>query len=124
MHRLLDESELALLAACPGFDSLLIQQLRSRRRRIYWAYLDEMGGDFRRLERIAVEWASNDPSADPLLLENVLRAKFRFLRWVWWMKFSLLLPFRWPAKRTRQLVENLTRPFQTAAPFDCGPDCG
>ena len=99
MDRLLDERELAELSACPGFDPALVHELRARRRKIYAAYLEEMAEDFRRVESIAIRYAANDPSSDPLFLERILRAKYRFLASFWWMKITLALPFRWPIQQ-------------------------
>jgi hypothetical protein len=99
MERLLDEQELADLAQCQGFDPFLVRHLRSSRRKIYAAYLKEMAEDFRRIEAIAVERASNDPLVDPHFLEKVLRARYRFTASVWSMQLSLALPFRWTVRQ-------------------------
>lgn len=92
MPRLVDEQELAELGCLAGFDSRLLQKLRSERRRAYRLYLAELVSEFRVFEKEALDRAANDPAVHPGFAGEVLKVKARFMVSVWLLRASLWFP--------------------------------
>lgn len=78
MARLLDPQEAAFLAGQPGIDAGAVAAFRRERRRVFRAYLRELGADFSSLHAQARQLVAASPEKHSELVGMLLRQQVRF----------------------------------------------
>jgi hypothetical protein len=108
MERLLDKSDLAFLAAQPGYHRAISSRLLRERRKIFVGYLRLLTRDFKRLVAIAKLMRVQSAEDRPELATALLRQQMTFYFAVAVVRCRLaLFPLGWPAVEGRKLVHAL-----------------
>ena len=80
MERLLDEGDFEFLKSQPGYDRKIAKDLRSKRVRIFRAYLGMMSRDFSRLHSTLQSYLLSLEVDDPQVSAELVRQKWLFQR--------------------------------------------